>query len=165
MNGHTPSPPNYDTVRSSPLAVELSDDQCRELARLVALRHLKDGEYLIREGHSDNSLHIIIHGMLAVVKESGAGETATLHILKTGDLAGALGFVDGLEHSATLCAIGECTVFTLNRDDFESLLATQPLIVYRVMRAIIRSVHAIVRRMNTQYVEMTNYITKQHGRY
>jgi CRP/FNR family transcriptional regulator, cyclic AMP receptor protein len=38
-------------------------------------------------------------------------------------------------------------------------------LVYRVMRAIMRSVHAIVRRMNNQYVQMTNYITKQRGRY
>ena len=28
-----------------------------------------------------------------------------------------------------------------------------------------RDWHGILRRMNLQYVEMTNYITKQHGRY
>ena len=39
------------------------------------------------------------------------------------------------------------------------------LLVYRVMRAIMREVHGILRRMNVQYVELTNYITKQHGRY
>jgi len=33
------------------------------------------------------------------------------------------------------------------------------------MRAIVRRVHAIVLRMNLEYVELTNYITKQHGRY
>ena len=33
------------------------------------------------------------------------------------------------------------------------------------MRAIVRSVHAILTRMNLEYVELTNYITKQHGRY
>ena len=33
------------------------------------------------------------------------------------------------------------------------------------MRAIMRTVHGILRRMNTQYVELTNYIAKQHGRY
>jgi CRP/FNR family transcriptional regulator, cyclic AMP receptor protein len=33
------------------------------------------------------------------------------------------------------------------------------------MRAIVRTVHSILLRMNLQYVELTNYITKQHGRY
>jgi CRP/FNR family cyclic AMP-dependent transcriptional regulator len=34
-----------------------------------------------------------------------------------------------------------------------------------VMRAIMRTVHRILRSMNLQYVELTNYIAKQHGRY
>jgi hypothetical protein len=28
-----------------------------------------------------------------------------------------------------------------------------------------RTVHRILRSMNLQYVELTNYIAKQHGRY
>ena len=31
--------------------------------------------------------------------------------------------------------------------------------------SLVRTVHAILLRMNLQYVELTNYITKQHGRY
>jgi len=38
-------------------------------------------------------------------------------------------------------------------------------LVYEVMRNVVRKVHAILRRMNVQYVGMTNYMTKQHGRY
>jgi len=37
--------------------------------------------------------------------------------------------------------------------------------MYAVMRTILRTVHSILRRMNLQYVELSNYITKQHGRY
>ncbi|MFZ5594108.1 MAG: cyclic nucleotide-binding domain-containing protein [Pseudomonadota bacterium] len=155
----------FDILRSSPFAVELTDGQCRELARVIKVRKLKDGEVLIQDGRSDNSLHVVINGMLAVIKESGAGETTTLHIIKIGDLAGAMGFIDGLEHSATLSSIGDSEVFTLQRDAFESLLHKDPALVYRVMRSIVRSVHAIIRRMNNQYVELTNYISKQHGRY
>ena len=35
----------------------------------------------------------------------------------------------------------------------------------QVMRAIIRAAHRILGRMNAQFVEMSNYISKQHGRY
>ncbi|NJN48029.1 MAG: cyclic nucleotide-binding domain-containing protein, partial [Candidatus Competibacteraceae bacterium] len=82
-----------------------------------------------------------------------------------GDMAGELGFIDGLEHSAALRALGDCEVLSLEREKFESLLHTDPELVYKVMRTIVRAVHSIVRRMNAQYVEMTNYIFKQHGRY
>jgi len=113
----------------------------------------------------DHRVHVIIEGMVAVIKESGAGDEELLHVLKPQELAGAMGFIDGLEHSATLRSVGESKVYSLERDKFESLLASDPVLVYRVMRAIIRCVHSIVRRMNSQYVELTNYITKQRGRY
>jgi CRP-like cAMP-binding protein len=80
-------------------------------------------------------------------------------------LAGALGFVDGQEHSATLRAVGPTSIFSIERARLESLLKNHPDLVYHVMRAIIRGVHNTLRRMNMQQTELTNYITQQHGRY
>lgn len=155
----------FDVVRTSPFAVELTEEQCRTLAGIVEIRKLKNDEILLSEGHMDNSVHVVISGQLAVVKASEGGSHETLHVLKSGEMAGAMGFIDGLEHSATLTSVGDTEIFSLSRDKFESLLKTDPLLVYRVMRSIIRGIHTIVRRMNNQYVQMTNYITKQRGRY
>jgi CRP-like cAMP-binding protein len=152
-------------VAASPVAANLSEDDCAELAKLVLVRELKNGDPLIHEGQVDNSLHVIVEGMLAVTKPTGGGDWVTLHILKTGDLAGELGFVDGMEHTATLRAVGDARVFSLERESLESLLDVRPRLVYEVMRNVVREVHGILRRMNIQYVELTNYITKQHGRY
>ena len=80
-------------------------------------------------------------------------------------MIGQLGFIDGVEHSAGVRALNNCEVFTLHRNDLEALLLEDPDLVYKVMRAIVRTVHTILRRMNIQYVEMSNYITKDHGRY
>jgi len=33
------------------------------------------------------------------------------------------------------------------------------------MRAILRTVHVILRRMNAQYIELSNYISRQHGKF
>ena len=54
---------------------------------------------------------------------------------------------------------------TLKREDFEKVIEQQPKLVYKVMRAIARSTHRIVHRMNTEFIELNNYIFKQHGRY
>jgi CRP/FNR family cyclic AMP-dependent transcriptional regulator len=155
----------FDVVRASPFAVELTEDQCKTLVKIVEIRKLKDGEILLSEGHMDNSVHVVISGQLAVIKDSDGGGHENMHVLKSGEMAGAMGFIDGLEHSATLSSVGDTEIFSLSRDKFESLLKTDPLLVYRVMRSIIRGIHTIVRRMNNQYVQMTNYITKQRGRY
>lgn len=154
-----------EMVGTSPLVAELNDEQKAILAELVTCRSLADGEVLIREGEVSKELHIIAAGGLAVTRNTGSGDWVVLHVLRPRDMAGELGFLDDQEHSASLRAVGPTQVFSLSRDKLESLLGSQPEIVYRVMRAIVREVHNILRRMNVQYVELTNYITKQHGRY
>ena len=76
-----------------------------------------------------------------------------------------MGFIDGTSHSATLRAYRNTKVITLHRADLENMIDPHPQLVYRVMRMIVRSVHATVLRMNRQFVEMSNYISKEHGRY
>jgi len=56
-------------------------------------------------------------------------------------------------------------VMSLRRPEFESLLKSEPEIVYRTLRAIVRTAHAIQRRLSSQSIELANYIYKQHGRY
>ena len=88
-----------------------------------------------------------------------------LHTLVPGDLAGELSFIDDTERYASLQAEGPTRVMSLRRPALESLLKSDPEIVYRTMRAIIRTAHAIQRRLSSQSVELANYIYKQHGRY
>jgi len=168
---NTTNDTNYPThvgielLKNSVLGEELSEQQCAVLAPLIQIQGLKSGEFLLHEGHKDHSIHVIIKGQLEVMKQTGAGEWAALHVLHEGEMAGELGFIDGLEHSAALRALNDCEVLSLEREKFESLIQTDPELVYKIMRTILRTVHGILRRMNAQYVEMTNYIFKQHGRY
>ena len=151
-------------VRGSSIASELSEEECAILEQVVTRRTLKNDEILIEEDQVDNCLYVIVAGALDVCRHSG-GDWVSLHVLKTGDLAGELGFIDGQPHSASLRSIGPTEVFILERSQFESLLEGHPRVIYEVMRTILRTVHAILRRMNLQYIELSNYITKQHGRY
>jgi CRP-like cAMP-binding protein len=152
-------------IEDSPVAQDLDRTDCGKLADIAVTDSLEDGQVLIREGEVDNTLHVVAEGRLAVERAAGAGEPMILHILQQGDLAGALGFVDGAEHTATLRALGKATVLSIKRDALEALLESEPKLVYGVMRGIIRSVHRIVGQMNTQCVELSNYIQKTHGRY
>lgn len=156
---------NPEMIQDSPLGQELSSAQCDRLAEVVAVLCLKDGEVLLEEAHQDEVLYVVVDGRLEVVKCTALDDCISLQLLRQGDMAGELGFIDGQPHSAGLRALGNCTVFSLQRSDLENFLATDPDLVYKVMRAIIRTVHVILRNMNLQHVEMMNYISKQHGRY
>jgi len=154
-----------EVIRESPLGKELSAAQCDKLADISLMACLAEGATLIEEGQSDEALFVVTQGTLEVVKHTGGDDWVTLQLLKPGDIAGELGFVDGIAHSATIRSISRAEVVFLKRTDLEGLLADDPELVYRVMRAIMRTVHGILRRMNLQFVEMSNYISKQHGRY
>jgi CRP/FNR family cyclic AMP-dependent transcriptional regulator len=154
-----------EAIKASPLGTELTDDQCEALAEVTSACGIRDGAFLIEEGQKDDALHVITSGMMEVVSQTGGGDMVTLQVLREGDMIGEMGFIDGVEHSAGLRAMGNCELLRLDRTSFEGLLNKDPDLVYKVMRAIMRTVHRILRSMNLQYVELTNYIAKQHGRY
>lgn len=152
-------------LRASRLSADLSEDECKVLAGLVSLQDLAHGEVLARQGTADSRLHIVGSGTVAIVREISPDERVTVTTLGAGDLAGELGFVDGIERNSSLVALGPASVLCLERNKLESLLVTHPVIVYHVMRAIIRTVHQIQRRLSMQATELQNYVYKQHGRY
>jgi CRP/FNR family cyclic AMP-dependent transcriptional regulator len=157
--------PNPEAIAAPPFGAELDPADRTALAGIMTARQLADGEVLIEEGHVDDALYLVAGGALAVTRNSGGGSWVTLQLLRKGDIAGEMGFIDGREHSATLRAVGATEIYSLRRKDLESLLDSHPKMVYRVMRAIMRTVHAILLRMNVEFVELNNYIMKQHGRY
>ncbi len=152
-------------VLLSALGAELTEGEAGVLGGLMTARELSDGEFLISQGTSDDSLHVLLEGRLEVVKRTGGGDEAGLAILKEGDLAGELSFIDGHEHTVGLRSLSQTHVLSLKREDFEKVVDEHPQLVYKVMRAIARSTHRIVHRMNTEFIELNNYIFKQHGRY
>jgi CRP-like cAMP-binding protein len=149
----------------SRLAVELNDDERRVLADAMTLRDLKHGDVLVREGSADDHLYVVVSGVLGVVKGAGLEEEVTLNAIRPGDVVGELSFLDGATRYASLVALSDTRVLGLSRDALEGLLETRPKVVYHVMRAIVRVVHEIQRRLSMQTAELTNYLYKTHGRY
>jgi CRP-like cAMP-binding protein len=152
-------------IFNSSLGAELTQEEANNLSEMMHLRELLDDEYLIEEGASDDSLHVLLGGKLEVVKRTASDGMASLAILREGDLAGELSFIDGTTHTVGLRALSNSLVLSLRRADFEAIVEEHPQLVYKVMRAVARSAHKIVHHMNSECIELTNYIFKQHGRY
>lgn len=155
-------------LRNSSLTEELRDPEIEMLAICITVRDYKAGDTIFKPGDTElkDSLLILASGDVEATASTG-GEQVTLHLLKPGELAGIIGFVGGnvMQISTTIVAKTDSKVLLLDRVRFETLLNSQPTIVYYVMRGIVRNVHGIARRMNMQSVEMSNYVYKQGGRY
>ena len=155
----------FEALSKSKLAVELNDDEQRTLARAMTLRDLMHGEVLIREGSADDHLYVVASGVLGVVKGVGTDAEVTLNAIRPGDVVGELSFLDASTRYASLVALSDTRVLGLSRSALEGMLDTHPKVVYHVMRAIVRVVHEIQRRLSMQTAELTNYLYKTHGRY
>ena len=61
-----------DAIKASPLGDELSDAQCELLASVMTACGIRDRDFLIEEGHKDDSLHILTKGNMEAVTQTGA---------------------------------------------------------------------------------------------
>ena len=153
------------TLKSSTITEELSDAEVEILAGLFEVRDYQAGAAIVKQGDENpDNLYILAHGDIEVKIKSGT-EESTIYILKPGDLAGIINFVGGAQSSATLYAVGNTKVLSLGRARFETLINSHPMIVYKVMRGVVRNVHGIVRRVNSETAELSNYIYRARGRY
>ena len=156
--------PECEAVVDSSLGQELEKDECQILTDVMGVRDLADGEVLVKEGDAINTLFILTKGKLAV-SNNIEDEDRVVYTMKVGECAGTRAFVDLAPRQATLIAVGDTTVYTLEPSDFEGLLETQPKVVYKVMRALFRLTHMNLMRMNIETQELSNYIHKSGGRY
>ncbi len=153
------------TTCATLLSEDIDEQECELLTGAFQLQKLAADDILLREGEQDDALYIVIDGDIVATRDAGGGDYVILSHLKPGDIAGAMGFIDSSSHSATLRAAKDSHVLTLHRDVLEGMVDAHPQLVYKVMKMIIRSVHQTLLRMNQQFVEMNNYIMKEHGRY
>ena len=153
-----------EVLLQSQLTGGMDQQQRGKMIEVIQIRDLVDKEVLLEEGRCDENLHVVIQGTLMVTKTNNHKEEV-LAVLHEDSIVGAMGFVDGMAHSASVHSLGKTRIFTVERKRLEAILESHPDIVYHLMRAIVRTAHSIVKSMNHQHVQLTNYVSKANGRY
>ncbi|MDD4977161.1 MAG: cyclic nucleotide-binding domain-containing protein [Gallionella sp.] len=156
---------DFKVVRNSTVGSQLTEEKAILLAEKMGVRHLKDGELLVKEGATDNTLFVLAQGKLTVTSKDAMGADSIVYNMKEGECAGTRAFVEQTPRKATLRAVGAATVYTLTPKDFEALLDAQPRVAFRVMQALFHVTHSNLSRMNQETKELSNYINKTQGRY
>lgn len=156
---------DFKLVRNSTVGSQLTEEKAIVLAERMGVRDLKDGEFLVKEGDTDDTLFVLAKGKLTVSSKDAMGNDNIVYSMKEGECAGTRAFVEHTPRKATLRAVGDTTVYTLTPKSFESLLDDYPRVAFRVMQALFRVTHANLSRMNQETKELTNYINKTQGRY
>lgn len=155
------------TLSHSRLAEDLSNDEIASLAKLMTVQYyeLNEAELEIDGGVLQDALMILVHGEIEI-NATVNKEHLVLHLEMPGDLARIISFVGGnVSIAARISVKRNSKVLLLKRSALEALLDTKPHLAYCVMRNLVRHMHGVVRRSNTEKEEMSNYMYCIHGRY
>lgn len=134
-------------IKNSELGKYLSDVDCDTLVSVMKVRELEDGEMLVKEGDQDNTLFIVVRGVIEVIAPVNARKKV-VNKMKAGDCAGIRSFVERTPRVVTMRAKGPATVYTMRPDDFELLLESNPRQVYNFMRGLFRMLNINLERMH-----------------
>ncbi|KOR27773.1 hypothetical protein TI03_06195 [Achromatium sp. WMS1] len=152
-------------IAASKIGEGLSEEEIRVLAGISEIKALKDGEYLAVEGEEDGYLYVVISGILVVLKNMPEGGQEVLCRLAQYEIAGISGFADKQKRLADMRSSGVTEVLAIPKSSFESLIKTHPTVVYHVMCALVRESLEIVKHLDDNLVELTEYFKKMNKYY
>ena len=111
-----------------PLFRYFTDEERNRVEQLSELRHIPEGEYLIRTGDTDSTLFAVEGGHLDILALRD-GKPTTVATVGPGDVLGEVSFIDDSPRTVSVTA-GEATIVRAwNRRTLSEALAFEPQIL------------------------------------
>lgn len=114
----------------------LSSEAFAELEKACTWRRYADHEQIIDRQSDSTDVFFVVDGRVRVVNYSLSGKEITLEDLDAGSHFGELSALDGQPRSASVMALDSCLIAALPQERFNSLLADNPEITFRVLRSL-----------------------------
>jgi CRP-like cAMP-binding protein len=102
----------------------------------------EDGEVIIRQGELGNCMYVVQAGQLEVIREGPQGNTR-LAILENGDMFGEMSIFEREVRSATVRAMGEARVLTIDKRTFVGRIQDDPSLVLNLVRMMSRRIRKL----------------------
>jgi CRP/FNR family transcriptional regulator len=115
-----------------------------------------DGEVIVRQGEAGDGLFVIQEGRLEILSENHGRETR-LRIAGEGELIGEMAVFEREVRSATVRALGEARVLTIDRRNFLWRLNEDPSLAFRLVETMSRR----IRELSAEIVKLKAEIRKR----
>ena len=109
----------------------------------------RDGEVIIRQGDEGNCMYVIQEGQVEVLQQF-TGKEVQLRICAEGECLGEMAIFEREVRSATVRALGEARVLTIDRKNFLRRIAEDPSLAFR----LVQSLSARVRELSLKISEL-----------
>lgn len=142
----------------------LPEAELRQMAALTRVSVYPAGQVLCREGAYEEVFYILARGSAVISKTISpqAGESV-LRVAGRGDLIGEMSLVQNAPRSATVRAASDCTVLEMNKQDFETMLRSSPVMALDIIRAAFNRMREN-DQVAIQHLEATNQVLRQLDR-
>jgi CRP/FNR family transcriptional regulator, cyclic AMP receptor protein len=110
---------------------------------------LKAGEVLFQEGDTTRELFVVQDGELQILKHVD-GKPVEIGRARRGDFLGEMSMLEGLPRSATVKAVGECRLLSIEPGGFLVKIRRDPTFAYEMLQNLSRR----IRLMNEKLMEM-----------
>lgn len=130
-----------EVLAGVPLFAELTRKDLRALSRTCAAARYEAGDVLLKQHDVAQHMVVLVDGTASVRRDD-----QVLATLRPGDAAGEMALVDRRPRSASVVADGPVDVVLVYAREFERLVAEQPSICGRLLRAQTSRLRALDRR-------------------
>ncbi|HEY9227139.1 MAG TPA: cyclic nucleotide-binding domain-containing protein [Gemmatimonadaceae bacterium] len=138
---------------ATPLFRHLDAAERGQVARIMEVQRLKEGEQVFREGEEGDAWYVVFDGKAKVLKNLSTGPEE-IAVLDSGACFGEMAILDGMPRSASVIAAGPLTVFRFRRERFDELLGNESLGAYKLVAAMARTLSQRQRLLTQQVTSL-----------
>lgn len=114
-------------------------------------RIYQDGEVIVQQGEIGNCMYVIQSGKAEVLEELD-GKTVRLAVLGENDFFGEMAIFEHEVRSATVCALGDVRVLTVDKKTLLRRIQEDPALTFRIVEQICHR----LRKINSELVRLKN---------
>lgn len=125
-----------DFIRRVPLFATLTDDEFKSFEHIFHVKSYRKNQVIFLEEEVGNYMYIVLAGKVKVDKTTPEGKESILAIHRAGDFFGEMALLDGKTAPATVSAMEDCRVASINKSDFNHFLMRNQKIVQQIIQVL-----------------------------
>ena len=104
----------------------------------------QDGENIIKQGDVGNCMFVIQEGKVEVLREE-AGQEIHLAVRNEGEFVGEMAIFERDVRSATVRALGQVRVLTIDKKNFLRRISQDPSLAFRIVETMSRRIRELTK--------------------
>ena len=111
----------------------------------------KDTEIIIKQGDEGDTIFVVQDGLVEIIKETDRGEEV-LALRGKGEFFGEMAIFERAVRMATVRALGEARVLTIDKKNFLRRVNEDPSLAFR----LVQTMSARIRELSTEVTNLRN---------